>query len=272
MRRVAHLSDLHFGRIDPSAVAALQAAIEQLAPDLVVVSGDLTHRARTAQFRAARAFLARLPVPTLAVPGNHDVPLYDVVRRFARPLARYRRFIDADVEPFYEDTEIAVAGVNTARSLTWQGGRIDDRQLAQLRARFAMLDPAVLKVVVTHHPFTVPEGGEQRKVLGRARAAMSVLAECGVDVCLAGHLHLGHAARASDHYLVRRGPLLLLAGTATSTRFRGQANSFNLLRIAHDAIELLRYAWEANRDFEVTRVERFARTADGWAQVDEVRG
>lgn len=267
MRLIAHLSDLHFGRVDPVAVAALHASILQLAPHLVVVSGDLTQRARTRQFAAARAFLARLPVPTLVVPGNHDVPLYDVVRRFARPLARYRRFISDDVEPFFADAEIAVAGVNTARSLTWQGGRINAEQLARLRRRFRRVDPALLKIVVTHHPFTAPPEGSQRKVVGRARAAMSVLADCGVDICLAGHLHLGHSAPASDHYLVRRGPLLLLAGTATSTRFRGQVNSFNLVRVADRRIELVRYAWDPVGEFRASLTEDFAQTGDGWVRV-----
>ena len=136
MRVLAHLSDLHFGRVDEALVGPLQAVLAQLRPHLVVVTGDLTQRARSAQFRSARAFLDALPARHLVVPGNHDVPLYDITRRFLRPLARYRRYI-GDVEPLYVDEEVAVAGVNTARSLTVKGGRINAEQLARIRERLA---------------------------------------------------------------------------------------------------------------------------------------
>ena len=113
--------------------------VAQLKPDLVVVSGDLTQRARIEQFKEARRFLDSLPSPQIVVPGNHDVPLYDVLSRFARPLARYRRYITEDLEPFYADDEIAVLGLNTARSLTIKGGRINEAQFARARGRLCPL-------------------------------------------------------------------------------------------------------------------------------------
>src|SRR5919112_1608165 len=119
MRTLVHLSDLHFGRVDASVVGPLVAAIEDLRPDVVAVSGDLTQRARDEQFREAREFLDRLPrVPQIVVPGNHDVPLWNAFKRFLQPLEGFRRFITDDLEPFYSDDEIAIIGVNTARSLT----------------------------------------------------------------------------------------------------------------------------------------------------------
>src|SRR3954469_19108949 len=111
MRTIVHLSDLHFGRLDRRVVAPLVAAIRAIAPDLVAVSGDFTQRARASQFVEARDFLQTLPFPQLVVPGNHDVPLFDVARRFLRPLARYRRFIADDVEPMFIDEEIAALGL-----------------------------------------------------------------------------------------------------------------------------------------------------------------
>src|SRR5438270_804255 len=125
MRTLVHLSDLHFGRIDPAVVDALAVAVSTLRPHLVAISGDLTQRAREREYRAAREFLDRLPRPQIVVPGNHDVPLHNVVQRFFGPLTLYRRYISNDLEPFFIDDEIAVAGVNTARSLTWKGGRIN---------------------------------------------------------------------------------------------------------------------------------------------------
>src|SRR3989440_566563 len=135
MRKIVHLSDLHFGRVDESLVGPLVRAVNEAVPSLVVVSGDVTQRARTAQFREARAFLEQLPRPQVVVPGNHDVPLWDVLARFRSPLEKFRRHIADDLEPFYEDEEMVVAGVNTARSLTHKYGRVNERQVERLRER-----------------------------------------------------------------------------------------------------------------------------------------
>ena len=128
-------------------------AIDKINPDLVAVSGDLTQRARSHQFKEARAFLDRLPKPQIVVPGNHDVPLHNVFARFVQPLRKYRRYITDDLRPFYHDEEIAVLGVNTARSLTIKGGRINEEQVAWMRERLFACDPGTVKAVVTHHPF-----------------------------------------------------------------------------------------------------------------------
>src|SRR5215210_5394137 len=159
MKKIVHLSDLHFGRIDAELLEPLVEAVCEVAPTLVVVSGDLTQRARSQQFEEARAFLDRLPKPQVVVPGNHDVPLYDVYSRFARPLDKWRRFISEEVEPVYEDDELVVAGVNTARSLTTKYGRINEGQIGRLRGLLCNYGDPVTKVVVTHHPFDLPAGG-----------------------------------------------------------------------------------------------------------------
>jgi len=124
MRTLVHLSDLHFGRVDPALVEPLIQLVGRIRPDVVVVSGDLTQRARTEQFKEARRFLDSLPAPQIVVPGNHDVPLHNVVSRFLQPLDKYRRYITDDLEPFYVDDAIAVLGINTARSLTIKRGRV----------------------------------------------------------------------------------------------------------------------------------------------------
>src|SRR6266849_6643362 len=151
-RTIAHLSDIHFGTVDPAILAPLIDAVRELAPHVVVVSGDLTQRARTEEFLAARAFLDRLPQPQVVVPGNHDVPLYNVYERFVERLERYKRYITPELEPCYVDDEIAVLGTNTARSLTWKGGRINPRQIARIKERICIIDARVTKIVVTHHP------------------------------------------------------------------------------------------------------------------------
>ena len=174
MRTLVHLSDVHFGRVDEAVVTAIIPVVCSLEPDIVVVSGDLTQRAKPEEFRAARRFLDALPTPQIVVPGNHDVPLYNVFQRFGSPLSKYRRFISKDLEPFYCDDEIAVAGINTARSLTFKDGRINQDQMQRLHDRLAPLDDRMTKIVVTHHPFELPEGVDARNLVGRAAQAMDV--------------------------------------------------------------------------------------------------
>jgi 3',5'-cyclic AMP phosphodiesterase CpdA len=189
MRTLVHLSDLHFGRTDPQIVEAVVAKVEALQPEILVVSGDFTQRARRSQFAAARAFLERLPGLKILVPGNHDVPLWNVQARFFSALTRYFEYITPELVPFHADEELAIIGINTARSLIWKGGRINEEQAATIRARLCGISEKVIKIVVTHHPFDLAPDYHGRELVGRARMAMKQLAQCGADVLLAGHLH-----------------------------------------------------------------------------------
>src|ERR1700738_3376075 len=199
MRTLVHLSDLHFGRVNPAILAPLAKFIGEIKPDLVAVSGDLTQRARTAEFLAAREFLASIPFPQIVVPGNHDVPLHNLLSRFARSLDRYKRYITPDLQPLFVDSEIAVAGVNTARAFTWKDGRINAGQLRRLRAMLQATPPGRTKIVVTHHPCAPPAAASGR-VVGRSRLAMKTLAECRVDLLLAGHFHIADTSQTAKRY------------------------------------------------------------------------
>ena len=161
MARIIHLSDLHFGAHDERLVEAVEWHVDELKPDLVVISGDFTQRARTEQFRQACEFLESLRErghEVLGVPGNHDVPLYDVLRRFLSPLARYRRFIDDSLCPFVELTGVAVLGINTTRSLTFKDGRINQDQVDFIRETFARTSGDTMRILVTHHPLLLAQG------------------------------------------------------------------------------------------------------------------
>jgi 3',5'-cyclic AMP phosphodiesterase CpdA len=267
VRKLLHLSDLHFGRVDLSLVESIVDLAQQLAPDLVVVSGDFTQRARRNQFEAARAFLDRLPEPRLVVPGNHDIPLWDVVRRFLSPLGRYRRYITRDLAPFFHDEEIAVLGINTARSLTRKYGRINVQQIAHAREVFADVEKQIVKVVVTHHPFDLPPGTHHHLV-GRSAMAMEGLAAAGVDLILSGHLHLQHTGLTATRYRIEGySALIAQTGTTTSTRGRGEANSFNFIRIETDRIAIEPYLWQPAREkFAATPTQRFDRAPSGWVR------
>jgi 3',5'-cyclic AMP phosphodiesterase CpdA len=271
MRTLVHLSDLHFGRVDPALLDPLRALVQRIAPDLVVVSGDLTQRAKSEQFEQARAWLDTLPGPQIIVPGNHDIALYNVFRRFVQPLDRYQRYISADLEPIHVDSEIAVLGVNTARSLTFKDGRVNREQVERIREKFSALDPGITRVVVTHHPFDLPQSFDEDDLVDRAPMAMAVFAECGVDVLMAGHLHASHAGSTADRYRISEyAALVVQAGTATSTRGRGEVNSFNVVRIEAERVEVERYGWDIVRsEFSLVNTEKFLRSGQVWAAHDD---
>lgn len=269
MRTLVHLSDLHFGRVDPAILGPLTDFILRVKPDVVAISGDFTQRARREEFANAREFLRAIPFPLITVPGNHDMPLNNVFARLFAGLSRYKRFIAADPEPFYVDDEMAIAGVNTARALTWKNGRINAAQIARLRERIVTRGEGRAKIVVTHHPFDLPPGAEGEQVVGRSRLAMRTLAECRVDLLLAGHFHIGHTGQTAKRY-DREGysALIVSAGTSTSTRGRGQPNSHNVIRLDGPRIEVERWGWEAEaRQFAVMSLEIFAREETGWRRV-----
>ena len=269
MRRVVHLSDLHFGRVNPVLISPLIKIVRGLEPDLVAVSGDLTQRARSYQFQKARSFLDTLPKPQIIVPGNHDIPLHNVFARFLEPLTKYKRYITNDLHPVYEDEELVIIGVNTARSLVFKGGRINKTQVTRLREKFCSLGSGVVKAVVTHHPFDLPEGHDERDLVGRARMAMTGLAECGADLFLAGHLHISHTGHTKRYKIRGHSALVVQAGTATSMRERGEANSFNLLRIAYPEIAVEKFAWNPlTTSFAVSTREQFKHTAEGWIRTN----
>lgn len=266
MRKLMHISDMHFGRVDPATVEPLICAAAEIEPDVIVVSGDLTQRARRNEFRAARGFLDALPRPQIVVPGNHDVPFYNVAARFLAPLRNYRKYIGRDLEPRFEDDELIIQGINTARSLTLKNGRINQRQIELMRNSFCTDAEAKTKILVTHHPLDLPRRFPEQEVVGGARPAVEALAECGVDLLLAGHYHLAHTGDTRARYPIGNfSALVAHAATTISTRRREEPNSFNLLRIEHDEITIDRYTWQPDRGiFSSMLTELFARTDHGW--------
>ncbi len=274
MHTLIHLSDLHFGRVNDALVRPLISVIVQVQPDLIAVSGDLTQRARPEQFQQARAFLRALPFPQIIVPGNHDVPLYNIYGRFVQGLARYRHYIAEDLEPFYSDAEIAVLGINTARAFTFKGGRINAAQIARMQQQLCPLGDDVLKIIVTHHPFDLPERYTDRALVGRGRMVMERLAAWGIDLFLAGHLHISHAGPTTLRFkTARHSALIIQAGTATSTRGRGEVNAFNVIRINHPDVAVERFTWRPDRElFIASAIDSFRHTSTGWTSMPNEAG
>lgn len=265
MRTILHLSDLHFGRTDPDLVEPLLQAARAIAPDLVVVSGDLTQRARRGQFLEARLFLDRLPGPQLVVPGNHDIPLDRVLTRLVAPLRDYRRWIDAELEPAYVDDELAVYGLSSAHGLTVQGGRINSASISRACRWLRAAPPGAARVVVMHHPPVLPPGGRADKALSSARRRLAMLADCGTEAVLSGHLHTSWTELAAhEDHLADRSVLLIQAGTGLSTRRRGESNGFNTVQINDQSIDVTHFAWQIDGSrFEPVTQQKFVRSAQG---------
>jgi 3',5'-cyclic AMP phosphodiesterase CpdA len=266
MRTIVHLSDIHFGRVDPRLVERLVGAVHAITPDLVAISGDLTQRARRSQFEQARAFIDQLPFPVLVVPGNHDVPLYNIPARLLDPLGSYRRHIGWNLEPLHQDGELIAVGMNSARSLPFHGGgRLNEAQVASAAARLRAAPPDAVRIVVTHHPFDLPAGHGDEHLIGRSDMAMQQLAAAGADVFLAGHLHLSHVGHSAERYQIAGHSALVVQAGTLSTRGRGEANTFNVLRLERPRIRIARHTWDQSAGtFDESWGGTFQHGADGW--------
>jgi 3',5'-cyclic AMP phosphodiesterase CpdA len=269
--RLAHLSDVHFGRIaHPAIVDALVAEMNAAAMDLVVVSGDLTQRARTHQFEAAKAMLDAFEAPTLVVPGNHDVRAWwhNPVERVFYSASRFHRFIHEDETPTFARPGLAVFGLNSAHGLTIKGGKIRARHLEAMERFFEAQPEDAFRALVLHHHLRLLKALGEHDVARNARRALEAAGACGVDLILCGHLHTSHVehvevvspseADPDGHRLV-----IASAGTATSTRGRGhdrKVNFYNWITVeaARFVVQERRYDPESGR-FEAARVTPFAR-------------
>jgi 3',5'-cyclic AMP phosphodiesterase CpdA len=270
VRTIAHISDLHFGRIDPPVAKGLIEDLQRHSPTLLVASGDFTQRARAGQYREAADYLTKLPRPQLVVPGNHDIPLWNIFRRFFFPLTRYRKFISDNLFPEFKDDRLLVLAVNTARSFTRTSGWLNPDQIAHLQARSAAAPAGLMKVLVTHHPFIAPPRKPDADVLLGAEQALPQLEQCGFDVLLAGHLHLAyHDDVRSAYPSARRSVLSIQAGTATSTRRRGEPNAYNWITLSPDVVSVAVRAWDGQA-FEESLVTRYERIEGSWRGTTQV--
>jgi len=235
MSVLLQISDPHFGTEQPQVVEALVALVRLQKPALVVLSGDITQRARPAQFQAARAFMDRLGAPFLAIPGNHDLPLFDLWTRLRSPYAHHIAAFGSALEPFYSSADLVVIGVNTTRAWRHTHGAVSAQQVDRVAHLLAGSTPAQLRVVVVHQPVATTRAEDAHHRLRGHAVALQRWSAAGADLVMGGHIHLPYVLALPG--LVR--PLWAVqAGTAVSSRVRsGVPNSVNLLRWGKDASE-----------------------------------
>lgn len=265
---ITHISDPHFGTEDSEIAAALLREIRTVDPAVVAITGDLTQRGRRAQFRAARDWLAHLGVPYVVVPGNHDIPLYDLFTRFVQPRDRYLRYITSDLEPCFFDDSLAVCGVDTTKTLTTKHGVARLDQIDRVVGKFRHHDHH-WRVLVAHHPFVVPAHSDE-KVVEHADEALRRLESGGVDIIMTGHLHAPHsessAGRNERHTVIN-----VHAGTCMSTRVRAEPNGYNQLHFEDDEVTIVHRVWNGLRfvDDEQKRYSR-SRGTDRLVKIAEI--
>ena len=245
-----HISDLHFGSVFVQRVGdALLRSAHELELDAVVVSGDLTQRAKGEQFREARTFLDALPaVPQLVVPGNHDVPLYRVIERLTDPHGQYRKYISPELDTVLElDGAVLVGLDSTAPRSAITNGRISQEQLAFCRDAFSRADRDAIRVVVAHHHFAPAPDYLHDQTMPKARRAMMEFVELGVDMILGGHLHRAYIGNSLDFFPGthrERGIIIVQSGTSTSRRGRGrerEKNTFNVIQLGPRMFRITHY-------------------------------
>jgi 3',5'-cyclic AMP phosphodiesterase CpdA len=253
MLTLLHTSDLQIGKpYRPHAAEALVRAVEELCPDVVVVAGDLTQRAKVREYQTARALLARLgPAPVVVTPGNHDVPLYRVWERLIFPYRNWRRFVSDRLDSVLHVPGAMVVALNSSaprRAIV--GGRLDRPQIEYARRAFAEAEPTEVRILVVHHHFVVTDDGTGGTPLPRARWHLDAFADMGIDLLLGGHVHQTRVLVPPDPRTGAPFPVVS-CGTTTSWRGRGpetDLNTMNLIRIDAGEIVVVPHLLSPERD------------------------
>ncbi|HEY8577971.1 MAG TPA: metallophosphoesterase [Devosia sp.] len=259
--KILHISDLHFGHHDPVLAEGFAEDINAQNPDLIVASGDFTQVGTKEEFEQARAFLDTLKAPVFAVPGNHDVPAVNILRRFLNPYGLYKKYIASNLEPYLEMDGVVLVGMRTSRRArldwNWGHGTISRGQLEDLAERFSRASPDAVRIIVAHHPLLFPTAPMMQKTkrVKRADEALETFSSLGVRLVLSGHFHLSYVRKHESRAAAREGqpmglskstvaPILIAqASSAISTRLRGENNAYNLIDITPDLITVTVREW-----------------------------
>ncbi len=260
--RVLHLSDLHFGAgRDAEIQLGLTVLVERVEPELIVASGDLTHRAKRRQHEDAAGFLRSLGPPLLAVPGNHDIP-WSFPHRLVRPFSEFER-VWQTTEPLFQSPTLQVVGLNSARPWRHQSGGIRSGQLDRARELFDSAPEGALRVVVLHHHLIGAPWRSRKKPVAHRNAVLAGLVDAGAELILAGHIHQAAVSGRHEFEVIEgdmRGVTVSIApglGQPRPSR-RGEARGAHTYTVSTEEIEVLTHVW-GGEDWELTGIRRFAR-------------
>jgi 3',5'-cyclic AMP phosphodiesterase CpdA len=263
--RILHVSDLHFGaRDDPVLEHALARLVERVEPELVIASGDLTHRGRRDQHERAAAFLRRLELPVVAIPGNHDIP-YSFPARFARPWQEFERVWET-TEPLFASESVHVVGINSVRPWRHQSGGVGDAQLERATERLRGAAPGALKVAVLHHQMIGAPWRSRKKPVARRNHVLGRLVDSGAELILGGHIHQGTVSERHEFEVISgeaRGVVVSIAPGLGQPRpqRRGEARGCVVYRADDVSIAVETSIWRDD-DWGLTAVRRFPRGRD----------
>ncbi|HEY1120031.1 MAG TPA: metallophosphoesterase [Haloferula sp.] len=267
MTRLLHLSDPHFGAADETTARAFLDCATELAPDLTVLSGDLTMRARRVELAAAKSFFDQLPLPRFIIPGNHDIPAFNqLFDRFFRPFRRYRQTFGDDLEPTLRTTNVEIVGLNSSRGIgpqwDWSKGLLSQKQLDRASRRFASTSPG-LRILTLHHPLLAPPD-HRRDVVKPLPSLLSLLSGSHVDLVLCGHFHqslIGTAGKDTSW-----STIISQAPTVCSTRLQGEPPGFHMIHHEGDHLRVALHRYDQTRFVEASTV-KFHRAKTGWQRL-----
>ena len=260
--RILHFSDLHFGaREDPAFHEAIRAFAARAEPELIVATGDLTHRGRPAQHDHAAAFLRGLGAPVVAVPGNHDIP-YSFPARFTHPWREFDRLWET-TEPVHSTAAVHLVGVNSVRPWRHQSGRVADAQLARVAQRLAQAPAGALRVVALHHQLIGAPWRTRKKPVAHRNHVLATLVDSGAELILGGHIHQGTVSERHEFEVLdgdARGVVVSIAPGLGRPRphRRGEACGCVAYRADEDSITVETSIW-CDGDWELTAVRTFPR-------------
>jgi len=261
--RVLHISDLHFGRnVNPEPIEALARLIEQVRPELVIASGDLTHRGLRSQHDRAAEFLRSLGLPLLAVPGNHDIP-YTFPKRFTSPWAEFERHWKT-TQPVYSSETVVAAGLNSVRPWRHQSGKVRPAQVARAAEVFGQAPASALRIVVLHHHLLGAPWRSSKKPVAKRNLVLGSFVEAGAELILAGHIHQSTIAERREFEIsTAGGERAVVASIAPGfgqprPNRRGEARGLHIYEAAPEALRILTYIWRDD-GWGLTAVRTFPR-------------
>jgi len=267
--RALHVSDLHAGRHEaPGLAEALAALVDEVGPELVIATGDLSHRGRPDQLDRARRLLDGLGAPLLGVPGNHDIP-YSFPARLTRPWAEFERAFGT-VDPVYRSDSLVVCGLSSVRPWRHQGGRLSPARLTSIATVLAEAPPGALRVVALHHHLAGAPWRTSRKFpLKQRDDVLRTLAAAGAELVLGGHIHQSTTVERSEFEADARAGSLVLATAPGLGRPRphrlGEAQGVHVYEWDDDRLSVVTRIWDGS-SFRPTARRSFPRAGPGWGQ------